>query len=146
GLRPSPEADRVTLARRLYFDLLGLPPTPAEVEAFARDARPDAYERLVDRLLTSPHHGERLAIYWLGLVRYADTVGYHGDQEHPIFPYRDYVIDSLNADKPFDAFTTEQLAGDLMPDATTEQKIASGYNRLLQTTHQGGAQDRKYLA
>ncbi len=146
GLKPSPEADRVTLIRRLSFDLTGLPPTPAEVEAFLTDLRRDAYERLVDRLLASPRYGERMTTYWLDLVRYADTVGYHGDQEHHISPYRDYVIKAFNDNRPFDRFTTEQLAGDLLPDATTEQRIASGYNRLLQTTHEGGAQDKEYLA
>ena len=116
GLAPSPEADRVTLIRRLSFDLTGLPPTPEEVDAFVADERPDAYEKLVDRLLASPHYGERMAMYWLDLVRYADTVGYHGDQEHPISPYRDYVIDAFNANMPFDQFTVEQLAGDLLPE------------------------------
>jgi hypothetical protein len=130
----------------LSLDLVGLPPSPAEVDAWLADSRPDAYERLVDRLLASPHFGERLALYWLDLVRYADTVGYHGDQEHAIGPYRDWVIDSLNANLPFDRFTTEQLAGDLLPGATIEQKTASGYNRLLQTTHEGGAQDGEYRA
>ncbi|MCI0458969.1 MAG: PSD1 and planctomycete cytochrome C domain-containing protein [Gemmataceae bacterium] len=144
GLEPSPEADRITLARRLYLDLTGLPPTPAEVDAFTSDTRPGAYERLVERLLASPHHGERLAMYWLDLVRYADTVGYHGDQEHHISPYRDWVIDAFNANMPFDRFTVEQLAGDLLPGATVDQKIASGYNRVLQTTHEGGAQDGEY--
>jgi hypothetical protein len=146
GLAPSPEADKVTLARRLFFDLTGLPPSPQEVDAFLADSRPGAYERLVDRLLASPHYGERMAMYWLDLVRYADTVGYHGDQEHPISPYRDYVIKAFNDNKPFDRFTAEQLAGDLLPGSTVEQKIASGYNRLLQTTHEGGAQDKEYLA
>jgi hypothetical protein len=146
GLDPSPEADKITLIRRLSFDLLGLPPTPEEVEAFQSDARPDAYERLVDRLLASPHYGERMAMYWLDLVRYADTVGYHGDQEHPISPYRDYVIKAFNDNLPFDRFTAEQLAGDLLPGSTVEQKIATGYNRLLQTTHEGGAQDKEYRA
>ncbi len=146
GLTPSRAADPVTLVRRLSFDLTGLPPTPAEVNAFRRDQRPDAYERLVERLLDSPAYGERMAMYWLDLVRYADTVGYHGDQEHAIAPYRDYVIASFNADKPFDRFTAEQLAGDLLPGATVEQTIASGYNRLLQTTHEGGAQDKEYRA
>src|SRR5439155_6393587 len=117
----SPDADRATLIRRLTLDLTGLPPTPEEVAAFVADHSPDAYERLVDRLLASPHFGERMAVYWLDLVRYADTVGYHGDQEHPIFPYRDYVIKSLNANKPFDQFTAEQLAGDLLPGATVDQ-------------------------
>jgi hypothetical protein len=146
GLKPSPEADKITLVRRLYLDLIGLAPSPKDVEEFLHDDQPDAYERLVDRLLASPYFGERLAMYWLDLVRYADTVGYHGDQEHHISPYRDYVIKAFNENMPFDQFTVEQLAGDLLPDATINQKIASGYNRLLQTTHEGGAQDKEYLA
>jgi hypothetical protein len=143
--RPSPRAGRATLIRRVTFDLTGLPPSYAEVEAFVRDARPDAYERLVERLVNSPAHAERMAMYWLDLVRYADTVGYHGDQEHAIWPYREWVITALAENKPFDRFTTEQLAGDLLPSPTEEQKIATGYNRLLQTTHEGGAQDGEYL-
>jgi len=146
GLTPSPEADRVTLIRRVYFDLIGLPPTPDEVDAFVSDRSEDAWERMVDRLLASRHYGERMAIYWLDLVRYADTVGYHGDQDHSTTLYRDYVIKSFNDNKPFDQFTIEQLAGDLLPEATTEQKIASGYNRLLQTSHEGGVQQKEYLA
>ncbi len=146
GVSPSPEADKAMLMRRLYFDLLGLPPSPAQVEAFVKDARPDAYARLVDALLSSPHYGERMAMYWLDLVRYADTVGYHGDQEHHISPYRDYVLKAFNDNMPFDRFTVEQLAGDLLPQPTTDQLIATGYNRLLQTTHEGGAQDKEYLA
>jgi hypothetical protein len=146
GLRPSPEADRVTLIRRLSFDLTGLPPTPDEVNQFVNDESPGAYEALVDRLLASTHYGERLAMYWLDLVRYADTVGYHGDQDHHISPYRDYVIDAFNNDLPFDQFTREQLAGDLLPQSTVDQKIASGYNRLLQTSHEGGVQPKEYLA
>ncbi len=146
GLAPSPDADRVTLIRRLSFDLTGLPPAPEEVDAFVSDPDLDAYERLVDRLLRSPHFGERMAMYWLDLVRYADTVGYHGDQDHHISPYRDYVIDAFAGDMPFDEFTREQLAGDLLPEAGTDQKIASGYNRLLQTSHEGGVQPKEYLA
>lgn len=142
----SAEADKVTLVRRVYFDLLGLPPSPAQVDAFLTDDRPDAYERLVDALLASPHFGERMAMYWLDLVRYADTVGYHGDQEHHISPYRDYVLKAFNDNLPFDRFTIEQLAGDLLPNPTSDQLIATGYNRVLQTTHEGGAQDREYLA
>lgn len=145
-LSPSAEADKVTLIRRLNFDLTGLPPSPAEVDAFLADSSPNAYERLVDRLLASPEFGERMAVHWLDLVRYADTVGYHGDQVHNISPYRDYVIKSFNENLPFDQFTREQLAGDLLPNPTMWQKIASGYNRLLQTTHEGGAQDKEYLA
>jgi hypothetical protein len=143
---PSAEADRVTLVRRLYFDLIGLPPSPIEVDAFLLDNRPDAYERLVDRLLSSPFFGERMATWWFDLVRFANTVGYHGDQEHRIAPYRDYVIKSFNENLPFSQFTIEQLAGDLLPNPTMWQLVATGYNRLLQTTHEGGAQDGEYRA
>jgi cytochrome c553 len=146
GVEPSPEADRRTLVRRLYLDLTGLPPTPAEVEQFMLDNRPDAYEQLVDRLLASPAYGERMATWWFDLVRFADTVGYHGDQEHRITPYRDYVIKSFNDNLPFDEFTIEQIAGDLLPKRTLWQRVASGYNRILQTTHEGGAQDGEYRA
>jgi hypothetical protein len=130
----------------LHFDLTGLPPSEAEVEAFVNDTSPDAYASLVDRLLASPHYGERMAMWWLDLVRYADTVGYHGDQEMSVSPFRDYVIASFNANKPFDQFTIEQLAGDLLPDATREQRIASGYNRLGMMSAEGGVQDKEYLA
>lgn len=146
GLQPAAEADRRTLIRRLSFDLTGLPPTPEEVSAFEEDTRPDGYERLVDRLLASPHFGERMAIHWLDLVRYADTNGYHGDEFRSIWPYRDYVIDAFNRNMPFDQFTIEQLAGDLLPNATREQKVASGYNRLNQITAEGGAQPKEYIA
>ncbi|MBW3539093.1 MAG: PSD1 and planctomycete cytochrome C domain-containing protein [Planctomycetes bacterium] len=146
GLEPSPEADRVTLIRRLSFDLTGLPPTPEEVDAFVNDPRPDAYERLVDRLLASPHFGERMAIYWLDLVRYADTNGIHGDNHRDVWLYRDYVIRAFNADKPFDQFTIEQIAGDLLENPSDWQRSASGYNRLLRTTREGGAQPKEYLA
>jgi hypothetical protein len=145
-LRPSAEADRVTLIRRLYFDLTGLPPTKAEVDAFLSDRRPEAYEALVDRLLASPHYGERMAMYWLDLVRYADSIGYHSDNPMSVSPYRDYVIQAFNGNKRFDQFTVEQLAGDLLPGASVWQKVASGYNRLLQTTEEGGAQAREYEA
>jgi hypothetical protein len=146
GLKPSPPADRRTLARRLSFDLLGLPPAPEVVDAFVSDPAPLAYEKLVDRLLASKHYGERLAIYWLDVVRFADTNGIHGDNHREIAPYRDYVIDAFNDNKPFDRFVTEQLAGDLLPGATSEQKVASGFNRLLMTTREGGAQPKEYLA
>jgi uncharacterized protein DUF1553/uncharacterized protein DUF1549/cytochrome c len=146
GLVPSPEADRVTLARRLYFDLTGLPPRPEEVDAFVNDRGADAYEKLVDRLLESKHFGERMAEYWLDLVRYADTQGYHSDNHRDVWPYRDYVINAFNANKRFDQFTIEQLAGDLLPNPTDEQRIASGYNRLLQTTEEGGSQPKEYIA
>ncbi len=144
GLEPSPDADPVTLLRRLHFDLTGLPPTPDQVEAFVSGQK--TLDAVVDDLIASPHFGERLAMYWLDLVRYADTVGYHGDQDHNISPYRDWVIAALNANMPFDQFTREQLAGDLLPDATTAQRVASGYNRLLQTTHEGGLQLKEYDA
>jgi hypothetical protein len=146
GISPAAEADREILIRRLYFDLTGLPPTPAEVDAFRLDSRPDAYEQLVDRLLASPRFGERMASWWFDLVRFATTVGYHGDQDHRITPYRDYVIKSFNDNLPFDQFTIEQLAGDLLPNPTMWQLVATGYNRVLQTTHEGGAQDGEYRA
>ncbi|REJ82095.1 MAG: DUF1549 domain-containing protein, partial [Planctomycetota bacterium] len=114
GLSPSPEADRRTLARRLSFDLIGLPPSPADVDAFIADESPDAYEAFVERLLASPHYGERMAIGWLDVVRYADTIGYHSDTPRNVWPYRDYVIRAFNENKPFDQFTIEQLAGDLL--------------------------------
>ncbi len=144
GIAPSPAADRVTLLRRLSLDLVGLAPTPSEVDGFVGDSNPLAYDRAVDRLLASPHFGERLAMYWLDLVRYADTVGYHGDQEHHISPYRDWVIRAFNDNLPFDRFTLLQLAGDLLPEPQEEFKIASGYNRLLQTSHEGGVQQKEY--
>ncbi|HMC65434.1 MAG TPA: DUF1549 and DUF1553 domain-containing protein, partial [Gemmataceae bacterium] len=146
GLKPSPEAESRTLIRRLSFDLTGLPPTPEEVDAFVNDNSPTAYEKLVDRLLGSKHYGERMAIYWLDLVRYADTGGYHSDNHRDVWLYRDYVIDAFNDNKRFDQFTIEQLAGDLLPNATRKQKIASGYNRMLQTTEEGGAQPKEYAA
>jgi cytochrome c553 len=143
---PAKEADRVTLVRRLTFDLTGLPPTPEEVKAFVEDKDPKAYEKVVDRLLASQHYGERMAVWWLDLVRYADTIGYHSDNPMNVSPYRDYVIKAFNDNKPFDEFTIEQIAGDLMPNATRWQKIASAYNRLLQTTEEGGAQAKEYEA
>ena len=146
GVEPSPDADPATLARRLHFDLTGLPPTTDALDTFLADREPGAWERLVDELLDSPHYGERMAIYWLDLVRFANTVGYHGDQEHAIAPYRDWVIRAFNLNMPFDQFTTEQLAGDLLPEPTTSQLIATGYNRLLQTSHEGGVQQKEYLA
>ncbi len=146
GQEHAPEADRVTLIRRLTFDLTGLPPTRAEVSAYLADRSPDAYETVVDRLLASPHFGERMAVYWLDLVRYADSIGYHSDNPMNVSPYRDHVIRVFNANQPFDRFTVEQLAGDLLPGSTPEQKVASGYNRLLQTTAEGGAQPKEYIA
>lgn len=146
GLAPSPPADRRTLIRRLSFDLTGLPPAPDEVDAFVNDASDDAWASLVNRLLDSPHYGERMAMHWLDLVRYADSVGYHGDQPVSVSPFRDYVIRSFNQNKPFDQFTREQLAGDLLPEPTQEQLVASGYNKLGMMSAEGGVQDKEYLA
>ena len=146
GLRRSAEADRATLLRRLSLDLTGLPPTPGEVDAFLRDRSQDAYERQVERLLRSPHHGERMAVPWLDVVRYADTVGYHGDQNINVFPYREYVINAFNQNKRFDQFTREQLAGDLIPGAGPEARVATAFNRLNMVTREGGAQPKEYLA
>jgi hypothetical protein len=146
GLTASPPTDKRTLIRRITFDVTGLPPEPADVEAFLADDSAAAWERVVDRLLNSPHYGERMAVYWLDLVRYADTVGYHGDQNVSISPYRDYVIAAFNANMPFDRFTREQLAGDLLPEPTQDQLIASGYNRLGMMSAEGGVQPKEYLA
>jgi len=146
GLEPSPEADRITLARRLHLDLTGLPPDPDTVQAFQADDSPQAYENLVSSLLDSRHYGERMAVFWLDLVRYADTIGYHSDNPREVSAYRDYVIRAFNRNLPFDQFTIEQLAGDLLPNPTTGQLVASGYNLLLQTTQEGGAQAKEYRA
>ncbi len=143
---PSPAADPARLLRRVSLDLIGLPPTPTEVAAFLADKQPGAYERQVERLLASPRHGERMAVWWLDVARFTDTVGFHGDQNQRIFPYRDYVIGAFNANKRFDQFTIEQLAGDLLPSPTTEQLVATGYNRLNMMTREGGAQPKEYLA
>lgn len=144
GLKASPQADRRQLIRRLYFDLLGLPPTPAEVAEFENDKAPDAYAQLVERVLKNPHYGERMAIGWLDVVRFADTIGYHSDNPRNVWPYRDYVIRSFNTNKRFDRFTLEQVAGDLMPDSNQETKVGSAFNRLLLTTEEGGAQPKDY--
>lgn len=148
GLQSAGPADPRTLLRRLSFDLTGLPPTRTDVAAFVVESAENpeaAYMAAVERMLASPHYGERMALGWLDAVRYADTVGYHGDQEHQISPYRDYVIASFNDNLRFDQFTREQLAGDLLPQPTVEQRIATGYNRLLQTSHEGGVQQKEYL-
>ncbi|MCY2996063.1 MAG: DUF1553 domain-containing protein [Planctomycetota bacterium] len=138
GLRPAGEADRRTLARRVYLDLLGLPPPPAEVETFVADSAPDAYEKFVDRLLLSPHWGEHRARFWLDAARYADTHGLHFDNYREIWAYRDWVIDAFNRNLPFDQFTVEQLAGDLLPQPALEQIVASGFHRCQVTTNEGG--------
>ncbi len=139
NLRPSPEADRPTLLRRAYLDLIGLPPSPADVDAFLADKSPNAFEKVVDRLLNSPQYGERWARPWLDLARYADSNGYQRDNLWDIWPYRDWVINALNRDLPFDQFTIEQLAGDLLPNATAEQKVATGFNRCTPTNIESGS-------
>jgi hypothetical protein len=144
GLHPSPEADRPTLLRRISYDLTGLPPTPEEVESFLADRSADAYERQVDRLLHSPHYGERMAMPWLDVARYADTHGYHIDSHREMWHWRDWVIDAFNQNMPFDRFTIEQLAGDLLPNATVEQKVASGFNRNHMINFEGGAIPEEY--
>src|SRR5262245_16236213 len=146
GLQAAPEADRRTLIRRVSLDLTGLPPTPQEVAAFLNDKSPDAYEKVVDRLLASPRYAETQTTHWLDAVRYADTAGFHGDNALPAWPYRDYVLRAFRDNKPFDEFTREQIAGDLMPNATVEQKVASAYNRMNRTSAEGGLQPKEYLA
>lgn len=144
GLRPSPEASRETLIRRASLDLTGLPPTLAEVEDFQRDNRSDAYERLVDRLLDSPRYGERWARPWLDQARYADSNGYEADFRRTIWPYRDWVIRALNRDLPFDQFTIEQLAGDLLPNSTLDQRIATGFHRNTMVNTEGGTDEEEF--
>ncbi len=144
GLKPEPEADRYHLIRRLSLDLTGLPPSIEVVDAFVRDNRPDAYERLVDRLLSSPAYGEHWARKWLDLARYADTTGYEKDSKRTIWPYRDWVINALNADMPFDKFTIEQLAGDLLPSPSDEQIIATAFHRNTMQNDEGGTDDEEY--
>jgi hypothetical protein len=144
GLTPSPEADRTMLIRRVTLDLTGLPPTPAEVDAFLADHSADAYEKVVDRLLASPRYGERMAVRWLDGARYADSNGYQSDGERFMWRWRDWVIDGLNRNLPFDQFTIEQLAGDMLPGATLEQKIASGFNRNHRGNGEGGIIPEEY--
>ncbi len=143
GLKPSPEADRRTLIRRVTLDLTGLPPTPEEVEAFVKGGD---YESVVDRLMASPRYAEMQALHWLDDVRYADTCGFHGDNVFPAWPYRDYVLRAFRDNMPFDRFTREQIAGDLLPNATVDQKVASAYNRMNRTSAEGGLQPKEYLA
>ncbi len=145
GIDPSPEADRATLIRRASFDLIGLPPTPQEVDSFLADQSPRAYERLVDRLLDSPHYGEKWARQWLDLARYADSDGYEKDMVRPhAWRWRDWVIKALNRNIPFDQFTVEQMAGDLLPNATIEQKIATGFHRNTLTNREGGIDSEEF--
>jgi hypothetical protein len=148
GLEPAPEADPATLCRRVSLDLVGLPPSPAELDAFLADTAPDAYERLVDRLLASPRYGEREARRWLDLARYADTNGYEKDRERSIWPWRDWVIRAFNDDMPFDRFTVRQIAGDLLPDATTDDIVATGFHRNTMLNEEGGIDplEFRYLA
>ncbi len=144
GLKPQPEADRYTLARRVALDLTGLPPTLDEAEAFVRDTAADAYEKFVDRQLAKPSFGEHWARMWLDLARYADSAGYADDPPRTIWKYRDYVIESFNANKPFDQFTIEQLAGDLLPQPTTEQLVATAFHRNTLTNSEGGTSDEEF--
>jgi hypothetical protein len=144
SLQPSPEADRITLIRRVSLDLTGLPPAPAEVDAFVKDTRADAYERLIERLLASPHYGERWGRHWLDVARYADSNGYSIDAPRQIWKYRDWVIAALNRDLPYDQFVIEQLAGDLLPNATMEQKVATGFHRNTQINQEGGIDPEQF--
>jgi hypothetical protein len=144
-LEPSAEADRRTLARRLSLDLTGLPPDPAELDAFVVDSRPDAYERLIDRWIASPHYGEHRARAWLDAARYADTHGNHFDNYREMWPYRDWVIHAFNTNQPFDQFTIEQIAGDLLPEPTEAQRIATGFHRCNVTTNEGGTIEEENL-
>lgn len=144
GLKPAPEADPATLIRRVYLDLTGLPPTPAEIDAFVADRAPDAYEKLVDRLLASPHYGEKWARQWLDLARYADSNGYEKDRRRTAWEYRDWVIRALNAGMPFREFTIEQIAGDMLPNPSKDQLIASGFNRNSMLNQEGGIDVNEY--
>src|SRR5262245_50300138 len=139
GLQPSTDADKVYLIRRVTYDLTGLPPTPAEIDAFLADTSPDAYEKLVDRLMQSERYGESMARMWLDLARYGDTHGLHFDNERALWKYREWVISAYNQNKPFNQFAVEQLAGDLLPNATFDQRIATGFNRCNVTTNEGGS-------
>ncbi len=146
GLKPSPPAGKTTLLRRVTFDLTGLPPTEAEIDQFLKDRSPDAYTKVVDRLLASPHYGERMAMQWMDLARYADTHGYHIDSHRDMWPWRDWVISAFNRNMPFDQFTVWQLAGDLLPNATREQRIATGFHRNHMINFEGGAIAEEYQA
>lgn len=144
GLHPSPEAEKATLVRRVYLDLIGLPPTPGQADAFLADTSRNAYAKVVDELLASPHFGEKWASWWLDLARYADTKGYEADPSRVIWRYRDYVIKSFNEDKPFDQFTVEQLAGDMLPNSTDEQLVATAFHRNTMNNDEGGTDDEEF--
>ena len=144
GLAPAPEADKATLLRRLSLDLIGLPPTLKELDDFVADTAPNAYEKLVDRLLASPHYGERWGRWWLDAARYADTNGYEKDRDRSIWPYRDWVIKSFNQDKPFDQFTIEQIGGDLLPNSSLEQKVATGFLRNSMLNEEGAVDPEQF--
>lgn len=144
GLKPSVEAERVTLCRRLYLDLIGLPPTPKEVDEFVNDPASDAYEKLVEKLLSSPHHGERWARVWLDAARYADSDGYEKDKSRQVWAYREWVINALNADMPYDRFVIEQIAGDLLPNATQDQAVATGFLRMSMLNEEGGIDPEQF--
>ncbi|MFK7845383.1 MAG: DUF1549 domain-containing protein, partial [Rhodothermales bacterium] len=144
GLKPAPEASCTTLIRRVSLDLLGLPPSPEEAEAFCSDLAPGAYERVIDQLLASPRYGERWAAMWLDLARYADSKGYEKDGPRSIWKYRDWVINAFNRDLPFDDFTIEQLAGDLLPNPTEDQLIATAFNRNTMNNDEGGTDDEEF--
>src|SRR5262245_46821159 len=141
GLQPAPPANKERVLRRVTFDLTGLPPTLAEIDAFVADASPQAYERAIDRLLVSPAYGERMAVEWLDVARYADTYGYQADRFNHLWPWRDWVIEAFNRNLPFDQFILWQIAGDLLPGATREQKLATAFNRLHRQTNEGGSVD-----
>ena len=145
GLRPSPEAIKEKLLRRVTFDLTGLPPTLDALDAFLADESPEAYEMAVDRLLASPHYGERIASLWLDVARYADTHGYQDDRPRTMWPWRDWVIEAFNDNLSYDQFVTWQLAGDLLPEATYAQKLATGFNRNHAITQEGGVVPEEYL-
>ncbi|NBW66828.1 DUF1549 domain-containing protein [bacterium] len=145
GLEPAAEADRATLVRRVSLDLRGLPPTLEEVDAFLADRDPGAYERMVDRMLASPHYGEKMALIWMDLARHGDTSGYHFDSTRDTWPWRDWVIEAYNDNMPFDHFSIEQLGGDLLPGAGDAQKIASGFNRNSRFNEEGGADPDEWL-
>ncbi len=143
-LSPSPEADKASLIRRVTLDLTGLPPTPADVDRFLADRGPRAYEKVVDRLLASPHYGERMAVDWLDLARYSDTHGFHIDSHRDMWRWRDWVVSAFNRNMPYDEFTVDQIAGDLLPNATAEQKLATGFNRNHMINFEGGAIPEEY--